>query len=75
MLTKENVLHSSEATIESCWSSPQSQDFSGSQTQARGSGRCCKHCTLLGTEAYSYSKYKTDQSVMKPRFNVSGQDH
>lgn len=50
------MLRSSGAAIESCWSSPQSQGFSGSRTQARGSGRCCKHCILLDTVADSCSK-------------------
>lgn len=62
--TKGTVLHSSEATILSCWSSPRSQGFSGNQTPARGFGRCCKHCTLLDIVAESYSKWQiTDQGV------------
>lgn len=50
---------SAEEAIWSCWSSPQSPNSSGSQTRARGSGMCCKHCTLLYAEAGSYSVRKS----------------
>lgn len=64
--TKGTVLHSSEATILSCWSSPRSQGFSGSRTPARGFGRCCKHCTLLDTVADSYSKWQITDLGVRP---------
>lgn len=50
-----SMLRSAEAAIWSCWSSPRSPDSSGSRTQARDSGMCCKHCTRLGDGVASYS--------------------
>lgn len=40
-----NVQHFAVAAIGSCWSFPRSPDSSGSQSRARGSGMCCRHCT------------------------------
>lgn len=55
--------HSAGEAIWFCWSSPQSPNSSGSQTLARGSGMCCKHCTLLYAEAGSYSVRKAWEQI------------
>lgn len=53
---------SAEEAIWSCWSSPQSPNSSGSQTPARGSGMCCKHCTPLDAGAGSYSAWEGERT-------------
>ncbi len=64
--TGGNKQHSVAAASGFCWSSPQSPGFSSSQTRARGSERCCKHCTPPDGEAGSYSAMKC--LWVKPRW-------
>lgn len=61
--TTRSRLHSAAEAIWFCWSSPQSPNSSGSQTLVRGSGMCCKHCTLLYAEAGSYSVRKASEQI------------
>lgn len=63
--TARSRLHSAVEAIWFCWSSPQSPNSSGSQTLVRGSGMCCKRCTLLDAEAGSYSEKHQNKSSIR----------